>query len=225
MIGYTLGIRISNNIDITSVIKVILRKTGRKNNFFTIIDGKNYENDDITDYIIKLNTDTVNGTSNVGIIYNFEFLSQISQNKLLKCIEDNKTDLHIFIYKDEVNIIPTIKSRLLRFNVDYNSENKPLDYKKDDCELDIENSRIYHNIYDLCMQNQFKDAYIIFKTKIKDIGIDDVKIVQEILLQSLKEGKNYKMFKKIQEYEYQTKKNVDLGLLCDAMFSTLLDLS
>lgn len=183
--------------------------------------------DDVYTYLNQINTKTTDGIIIVGIIGYFDQISVINQNKLLKTIEDNSNQIQILIYENENNVLKTIKSRIISFDLKevkaYDDEllsilsDKDIFYLEENEALD----KIYRRINKSCLANNFEEAYIVFKTNIKDITIIDVEIMMSIVLNALKQYECYQTFKSIQGYERQIRNNMNLEGVVDAMFATI----
>lgn len=228
--GITIGINASiNHPHLTEVIKTIItNNVGEQAFLTTILDQEKVSSEDITDYINKLTNPVVDEMVMVGIITNFDRISLVNQNKLLKTIEDNKTQVQVIIFEHPQKVLDTIKSRLVIYQL-------PNEIKQDDPFLKIFNPNLYYwlinnekalpiyrQINKYALQGRFKEAWIIFKTKIVQIGLVDVEIMQTIMLQSLKEIEELDLFKKIQKYENKNHLSLNLSLLIDAMMCDIM---
>ncbi len=225
----TIGLNCSaSHPQLTAIINNIIKvNTNNMQYLKTEINKEKINVDDINDYIEKLTNPVIDNLPMVGIIHNFDKVSVNNQNKLLKTIENNQ-QIQIFIYEKENEIIDTIKSRILiyKINDEINTQDPFLQIFNQSSVFYLENDqelyKIYKNIYNLCNENKFQDAFIIYKIKIKHPKVLDAEIILTILLQSLYNLKNYQLFKKIQLFEWQINKNLNINLLIDTMFITIL---
>lgn len=183
--------------------------------------------DDVYTYLTQINTLTTDEIVIVGIIGYFDQISVINQNKLLKTIEDNDNQIQILIYENENNVLKTIRSRIISYDlkevVDLKDDflnilsDKSRFYLEENMDLD----KNYRRINKSCLKNNFEEAFILFKTNIKEVNIIDVEIILSIVLNALKQLNYLKTFKQVQSYERQVRNNSNLDSTIDAIFATI----
>ena len=180
------------------------------NNYYELIKNEKLLADDINEIINLITVKTLNNKI-VLIIYNFDQISELNQNKLLKIIENNPdTIMQIYVFNDINKVLKTIKSRLIIYdtneldiNFDFNFLNNiEINYLKNN--EDILNLYKKFNIYinDL----NFTNAFILIKKNINNYTIFDLKIIHQIILNMLFKNKCFNTFKKIEKISYLTEK-------------------
>ena len=121
-------------------------------NFFLISsdDGKmNIQVSKIREMIDFSNKSSFNGQCKIIIIDNIEHLNLSSVNSLLKIIEEPNSKIYFFlIHNNKKNILDTLKSRCIKFNLFLNSETSD----------EITKKLISTNFYDN-LNNDFKNIY------------------------------------------------------------------
>jgi len=143
-------------------------------NFFLIdllSDKKNIDVAQIREMIAYTNKSTFNNMSRFILIDNVENLNKNSVNALLKIIEEpNDNVFFILISNSEKNILSTLKSRCLIFNVNYTFNES----------INISNQILSINIFDLIghdLINHYNSPGEIIKlinfSKEKDINLKD----------------------------------------------------
>ena len=85
---------------------------------FIKIDQNSIKVDDVNNLMAKMNTKPLSSTYKVFVILNAENINEISQNKLLKSLEEpNSTSLFILTTSKLDKLLPTVLSRLHKINV------------------------------------------------------------------------------------------------------------
>ena len=227
--GKTLGFHGSKyNENVTNLINLEIAKF--KNNqsaYIYKIDQESISVEDVNDYIMAIENKSFDKDLFIGIIYNFDKISVSNQNKLLKTIEDNNDGvLQLFVFDNLNLILSTIKSRLIITNVKQQENNNMfLNRFNDGCIAYLEKDKliydVYVRIYKLCLNKEYINAYLLYKTKLRKISNEDVLIIQKILIETLEKNEYYKTMFNIVDFERQNVTKVDKNLLIDAMFITV----
>lgn len=89
-----------------------------------IIDQPSVKVDDVKKLIDKLDTKPISAEKKVFVILNFDTVNEISQNKLLKSLEEpNKNNIFILTTTKTDKILPTVMSRVSKFYIENLTEN------------------------------------------------------------------------------------------------------
>ena len=80
-------------------------------------DKKNIDINQIRDLINNLNKSSFNSKERFVLIDNIEYLSLSSINALLKIIEEPSLGTHFILINNNKNILPTLTSRCIKFNL------------------------------------------------------------------------------------------------------------
>ncbi len=89
-----------------------------------IIDQPSVKVDDVKKLIEKLDTKPISAKKKVFVILNFDTVNEISQNKLLKSLEEpNQNNVFILTTTKTDKILPTVMSRVSKFYIDNLTEN------------------------------------------------------------------------------------------------------
>ena len=89
-------------------------------NFYHVdlkVDKKNIDIKQIRDLINFCNKSSFNNKPRFILIDNIEFLNLNSSNALLKILEEPNNNIYFILINNGKNILPTIKSRCLNFNI------------------------------------------------------------------------------------------------------------
>lgn len=85
---------------------------------FIKLDQSSIKVDDVNNLMAKMNTKPLSSTYKVFVILNAENINEISQNKLLKSLEEpNSSSLFILTTSKLDKLLPTVLSRLHKINV------------------------------------------------------------------------------------------------------------
>ncbi len=102
-------------------------------------DKKNIDINQIRDLINNLNKSSFNSKERFVLIDNIEYLSLSSINALLKIIEEPSLGTHFILINNNKNILPTLTSRCIKFNLSLSHQEtisiseKLIDGKIDNC--------------------------------------------------------------------------------------------
>ncbi len=189
--------------------------------------------DEINEYINRVATTGFNQEKQVFIIESFELVSQQNQNKLLKTIEDNRNNvLQVFITKQENLLLPTIRSRIIEILF---KEKEPLNFNDLETTLlysevilsneelvflrqEPEVARMLSKIYDYCKERDYKRAYLLFSTQVKEVSNNVENIMIRMILMSVSQQGEYALAKTLVEYEVRASYNINKKLLIETMF-------
>ena len=140
-------------------------------NFYFISTNDNKKNIDISQ--IKnlknfLNISSLNEKPKIILINESEYLNLSSSNSLLKSLEENYDNVHFFLIHDlKKYLIPTIKSRCIKFKFYLNSDelkeriNKILDNQYEQLNSDFKNKYLSPNFYkDLFLYCRKNNLYL-----------------------------------------------------------------
>jgi len=142
---YSFDKELNNNIALTFAKSLICENKSICNNCFacsqfdanshpdlTIINQTSIKVDDVNKIIEKLNTKPISADVKVIVILNAENINEISQNKLLKSLEEpNSQNIFILTSSKTDKLLPTIMSRLNKVNVPKLTEDdKTIMYKE-----------------------------------------------------------------------------------------------
>ncbi len=167
----------------------------------------------------------------IGIFYDFDYVSVIGQNKLLKMIEDNKDNtMQIFIASNESSILTTIKSRLVSIDLRKQSQ---VNFSGDSILYDEvitevgqynylnDNEKIkaaLETIYKHLVNCEYNLAFVIFS---KDIftGVDTIvyEIMFRMIVISLKNNNKIKLAQEVIALERRVYMNLDVNLQIQAI--------
>ncbi len=202
--------------------------------YLTSIDDK-INVDMVNDYRDFFSYTQTDSDFKIGIFNDFDLVSVSNQNKLLKCIEDNNENaLQIFIVKSEAQILTTIKSRLLTFDLRDNIKlSYPLEndfYKtcvKTQSEINylVENDAIYKallSIYNYLINEEYNNAFIIFgKPIFKHIDKTSADIMFRIIVNSQLQLNKVSKALEIAKLEKRIYANLDVNLQIEALLIRL----
>jgi DNA polymerase-3 subunit delta' len=120
--------------------KLILNKSNPNFISIDIADGKkNIDINQIRNLILTLNKSSFNKKPRFVLLDNIEFLNINSVNALLKIIEEPNDNIYFILINNNKNILPTLKSRCLNYNIHLTSNQS----------LDITNKILNVNCLDL----------------------------------------------------------------------------
>lgn len=187
----------------------------------------------ISAYINNLAQTNLNYNQKLGIITNFEFVSVLNQNKLLKTFEDNpENTLQIIVVNRESKLLGTIKSRMLMVDLRQEKlefscldreqpffekiikEQKEADFLKENPE--IKNTLIA--MYEEFEQNQVTSAYVLYTNRIKEYSKTLNCLVVRIIFNYLYEVNQIKLLIKLFDYEQRFEYLVNERLQVEALF-------
>ena len=120
--------------------KLILNKSNP--NFISIDvdeDKKSIDINQIRNLILTLNKSSFNTKPRLVLIDNIELLNINSVNALLKILEEPNDNIYFILINNNKNILPTIRSRCLNYNIHLKSEES----------FDIANKILGENVRDL----------------------------------------------------------------------------
>lgn len=193
--------------------------------------------EDIAEYVLEMAKTNINFSGKLGIITDFECVSIMNQNKLLKTIEDATGDtLQIIVVSSIKKVIPTIISRAV--TIDLRSEklnydclenersfyeqivqtNTELNYLKENDEIKLSLIKMYQD----ALNNDYLSAYLIYTTRIKEYSKLLNQLVIRVILKSLMELKKYDLVKQVIDHESHFRYNLNERLQVEAMFVVVL---
>ena len=158
IINYVLSIDEDHSYDLKNFkvnpenksFKLILNKSNP--NFISIDienDKKSIDINQIRNLISSLNKSSFNKKPRFVLLDNIEFLNINSVNALLKIIEEPNDNIYFILINNNKNILPTLKSRCLNYNINLNSDQS----------IDIINKILDENCLDL-IHEQMLNHYI-----------------------------------------------------------------
>lgn len=116
----------------------------------TIVNQTSVKVDDVNKIIDKLNTKPISADVKVFVILNAENINEISQNKLLKSLEEpNNQNVFILTSSKTDKLLPTIMSRLNKVYVPKLTENDKKILVKELKEQNVDISKYFNNNYSL----------------------------------------------------------------------------
>ncbi len=187
----------------------------------------------IEQYINNLAATNLNYDKKLGLIYNFELISVLNQNKLLKTFEDNpENTLQIIVVSRENKLISTIKSRMLivdkrteklsyscldkekQFYQEIIKQQKEADYLSENSE--IKNTIIA--IYNELNCGNVTNAFILYTSKISDYNKTVNLLVIRIIYNYLYAQQEITQLIKLFDYEQRFEYNVNERVQVEALF-------
>ncbi len=218
-------------------LKLNLSEIKQKANVYVEAADEKIIAEDIAEYVLEMAKTNINFPGKLGIITDFEHVSIMNQNKLLKTIEDAKADtLQIIVVSSIKKVIPTIISRVVimdlrseklefdclenerSFYEEIVKSNAELNFLKEHNEIKLSLIRMYQDT----KSQDYLSAYLIYTTRIKEFSKLLNQLVIRIILTCLMDGKRYNLVKQLVEYEMRFRYNLNERLQVEAMFVEIL---
>ncbi len=187
----------------------------------------------INKYIEDCGSTNLNLQYNIGIITNFELVSVLNQNKLLKTFEDNPTNtLQIIIVNRENSLISTIKSRMLivdlrQEKLEYQCLDKERKFYetiiKSQKEVNylVENPEIKQTLLAIDQalnEDNVTSAYILYTNKLSSYNKLINNLVVRMLFNYLYQTQQINKLRNLFEYEKRFSYGVNERLQVEALF-------
>ncbi len=202
------------------------------NSYITPIDEK-INAEAINKYIEDCGATNLNLQYKIGIITNFELVSVLNQNKLLKTFEDNpENTLQIIVVNRENSLINTIKSRMLivdlrQEDLEYQCLEKERKFYettiKSQKEVNylIENPEVKQTLLAIEQAldtNNVTSAYILYTNKLTIYNQLVNNLVVRMLFNYLYQKQQIKKLRDLFEYEKRFSYGVNERLQVEALF-------
>ncbi len=202
------------------------------NSYVTPIDDK-INAEAINKYIEDCGATNLNLQYKIGIITNFELVSILNQNKLLKTFEDNpENTLQIIIVNRENSLISTIKSRMLivdlrQENLEYQCLDKEREFYQTIIKSQKEVNYLAENpeikqtllaIEQALNTNNVTSAYILYTNKLTTYNQLINNLVVRMLFNYLYQTQQIKKLRDLFAYEERFSYGVNERLQVEALF-------
>lgn len=218
-------------------LTLTLAEIKQKANIYVESTDEKIMAEDIAEYVLEMAKTNINFSGKLGVITDFEYVSVMNQNKLLKTIEDATGDtLQIIVVSSIKKVIPTIISRAVTIDLrseelDYDclenersfyeqivQTNTELNYLKESDEIKLSLIKMYQD----ALNNDYLSAYLIYTTRIKEYSKLLNQLVIRVILKSLMELKKYDLVKQVIDHESRFRYNLNELLQVEAMFVVVL---